>query len=442
LGRYTLVRPLGSGGMATVWEATHGPLALRVAVKVLRHDLARDAVARQRFLREAAAAARVRHPHTVEVLDVGGDEDGAAYFVLECLDGETLASRLSRTKSMPLEEALDALLPIFAAVASAHRAGVIHRDIKPSNVFLARAEDGLLVPKVLDFGISKLTVTDAGAHRTDTSEVFGTPSYMAPEQLRSAKSATPKSDQYALAVVLYECLSGERPFDGDTHVALYQSIIEGAPRPLRSLSPSIPERVDRAICRALSALADERFATVDGFARALLDDASPAARFRWGSVFSSPGAAAPIEAHPTNDGPTVTKVASAPRSAPRRAPLIAATLSAVVIGWIVLRMLPGQRVWSVADRPPAPVIAPRSEDVTDVDARAITVDAAVEERSIATQATVDSGSRAANGPRVAPTRAAVASPDAGPARDAVVERPDAATRDANALSTGTNSMPF
>jgi hypothetical protein len=283
LGRYEIGRALGRGGMGAVYEAVHRDLRKHVAVKVLANSLSNDEVARQRFLREGEAASRIRHPHVVDVTDVG-TEGEHTYLVMELLEGEDLSSRIQRG---PLEtqEAVDILLPVLAGVHAAHQEGIIHRDLKPENIFLARQRIGGLVPKVLDFGVSKLATDGNAMKLTGTAAVFGTPFYMPPEQVRGARQADQRSDEYALGVVLYEALTGRRPYDGDNVYAVLHAIGAGQfPRP-RELRPQIPDALEAAILRAMSLEPAHRFPSVAAFGAALLPFAGETTRAVWGATF-------------------------------------------------------------------------------------------------------------------------------------------------------------
>ncbi len=209
LAQYKIIDLLGEGGMGAVYEALDESLDRHVAIKTLLSEVAQDPESRKRFFREGKAAAKLRHPHVVEVYGVG-IEDEIPYLVMELLDGESLAALLDREKKLRSERAIDILVPVMSALVVAHQEGVIHRDLKPDNIFLQKTRAKTVVPKLLDFGISKVT----GAHNsriTHTSALMGTPYYMAPEQARGSKEVDPKIDQWAMGVILYESLAGERP---------------------------------------------------------------------------------------------------------------------------------------------------------------------------------------------------------------------------------------
>jgi eukaryotic-like serine/threonine-protein kinase len=293
LGRYEIRKALGRGGMGTVYEALHRDLKKRVAVKVLTPSLAGSEEARLRFLREGEAASRIRHPHVVDVTDVGTAGD-LTYLVMELLSGEDLASRLARDGALPVPVAVDLLLPVCAGVAAAHDEGVTHRDLKPENIFLSRPSHGGVHPVVLDFGVSKLANPSAGALAlTGTAATFGTPFYIPPEQLRGARQADHRSDQYALGVVLYECVTGKRPFQGESVYALLKAIGDGnCPRP-RDVRPDLPPAADAAIVRAMQLDPALRFPSTRAFAAALLPLASQGGQLLWGPAFASAAGAQP-----------------------------------------------------------------------------------------------------------------------------------------------------
>src|SRR4051794_11411041 len=285
LGKYSIIRLLGAGGMGAVYEATHTEIGKKVAIKVLSPLIAAVPGARARFLREAQLTSRVRHPHIVDVADMGSD-GGYTYLVMEFLHGEDLAQRLERLGPVGIEELADIMLPVCSAVAAAHAAGVTHRDLKPQNIFLAAGTRRVL-PKVLDFGISKGNdaVTQAGT-LTGTGAMIGTPYYLAPEQILDSKSAGSASDQYALGIILYECLTGKRPYDGDNLFVVFQGIVGGTPRRPRELRPEVPPELEEVTLRAMKSDPKLRFPTIEDFGRALLPFASGRARVIWEEAFS------------------------------------------------------------------------------------------------------------------------------------------------------------
>jgi serine/threonine-protein kinase len=210
--RYRVERLLGEGGMGQVYVGRHVVIDKPVAIKVLRSEHAASEELRERFLMEAQAAARLRHPHVINVTDFGATPSGTPFFVMELLEGHELASELrAHPRGMPWATAARVILEVAEAVHAAHAAGVIHRDLKPENVFLARMRSGAPIAKVLDFGIAKV----ASRHITKTGIIYGTPEYMAPEQARG-EQLDPRADVYALGCMLWEMTTGNAPLRGAT----------------------------------------------------------------------------------------------------------------------------------------------------------------------------------------------------------------------------------
>jgi serine/threonine-protein kinase len=196
-GNYFIVRQIGSGAMGVVYEATHALLKKRVALKTLQPIHASIPESRARFVREGESAARICHPNVIDVTDVGTEGD-VPFLVMEFLEGEDLAALLKREGPLSLERIASLLLPVLAAVETAHRNGVVHRDLKPQNIFLAKTPAGAIQPKVVDFGMSKILSDINAANLTATGEYLGTPYYMSPEHIKGGKHVTPSSDQYSL----------------------------------------------------------------------------------------------------------------------------------------------------------------------------------------------------------------------------------------------------
>jgi eukaryotic-like serine/threonine-protein kinase len=232
-GRYRLVRRIGVGGMGEVWEADDTVLGRRVALKVLVQELADDARATSRFVREARATAKLTHPNVTRVYDFGRD-GGVPYLVMEFLEGETLADRLAGGP-MPPAEAARICAAVADALEAAHSRGIIHRDIKPGNVLLTSAGE----VKVMDFGIA--AAADE-THSTTGSGLYGTAAYISPERA-AGQAATPAADVYSLGAVLYELLTGRPPFIGDSPVLVVRAHLQEQPRPVRELAPWVPVRL-------------------------------------------------------------------------------------------------------------------------------------------------------------------------------------------------------
>jgi eukaryotic-like serine/threonine-protein kinase len=266
--RYRVVRVLGRGGMGLVAEARNVITDKRVAVKWLHAEVASDPEMSQRLVREATAASRIRHPNVVDVYDV--IRDGAAIIlVMELLEGEPMRALLERRPSIPA--LLAVLLPAMRGVCEAHQQGVIHRDIHPGNIFLARESDGVVTPKVLDFGISKIGSEAAKQAPTLTRSgiTMGTPLYMSYEQLISARDVDARTDVYSFGVVLYEGLTGQVPYDGENFAAIAMQIVNGQPVPPRELRPDLAPELERIVLRAMARNREDRIATLDELARSL-----------------------------------------------------------------------------------------------------------------------------------------------------------------------------
>jgi eukaryotic-like serine/threonine-protein kinase len=232
-GKYGLLRLLGEGGMGSVWVAENMSLKANVALKLIRADVA-ESSANERFLSEARLAARLQHAAIVRVFDFGKTEHDEPYIVMELLEGETLGQRLGRLGALDPQELCQTLLPIIDGLHSAHGHGVIHRDLKPDNVFIAKSDGGGVQPKLLDFGIAKLR-GESAFHTTKLTQagtLVGSPDYMSPEQARGETDLDPRSDVWALCVLIYECLVGKPPFHGDNYNALLWAIIHDDPVPI------------------------------------------------------------------------------------------------------------------------------------------------------------------------------------------------------------------
>ena len=267
--RYRIAELLGKGGFGAVFEARDTSLERDVALKVLLRVTDDQALAR--FLREARATAALSSEHVATIYEVGSTADGP-YIVMERLRGCDLQDELDDKHHLPVADAVDHLLQAALGIAHAHARGIIHRDIKPRNLFLARRDDGTTLLKVLDFGIAKSTATDL----TQTGTTLGTPRYMAPEQLRSARTVDVRTDVWALGVVLYELLCGKPIFDGDTATELAVAIVIDPHVPLRTRKPELPAALEAIVDRCLAKDPDERYADVHALAVALAPFATAA----------------------------------------------------------------------------------------------------------------------------------------------------------------------
>ncbi|HEY2735682.1 MAG TPA: serine/threonine-protein kinase, partial [Polyangiales bacterium] len=277
--KYRIERLIARGGMGAVYAATHLVSGKRVALKWMLPTLGQIAGARERFIGEACATARIDHPNIVDIYDVGNDA-GSIYLVMEYLHGETLSDRMERDGLTP-EQAISLLMPAFRGVAAAHAHGVIHRDLKPENIFLCcTAEGEPLEPKVLDFGISKISGVESQNHSlTRSGAVLGTPYYMSPEQVRGARDVDERADVYAFGVMLYEALTGQRPFDAETYNQLILKIATETPEPMHALNPLIDEKLIAIVERAMVRDPALRFPSIESLALAL-EPFGAGARFR------------------------------------------------------------------------------------------------------------------------------------------------------------------
>jgi serine/threonine protein kinase len=288
LNNYVIQACIGRGAMGVVYRAQHSLLKKQVALKVMSATLLTSTDARHRFFREAQAAAAVKHPHVVDILDVGVAQ-GTPYLVMELLEGIDLEKQLEARSPLSNAELVALALPLIAALGAAHDAGVVHRDLKPGNIFLARGSDGVPVPKLLDFGVSKFSGFKAeDLAMTPFDQLLGSPLYLPPEALQGARELTPLSDQYSLAVVLYECITGKPPFACESLLTLLNAISASEFAPPRQIAPETSPAVERAILRAMSADPSQRFEHIRDLGQALLADADLRTRALWNPSFGLP----------------------------------------------------------------------------------------------------------------------------------------------------------
>jgi eukaryotic-like serine/threonine-protein kinase len=265
-GDYRVVRLIGEGAMGGIYEARQLRLDKRVAIKVMTRELAVNGDALLRFHREAEITSQLGHPNIISVFDFGTTQSGQPYLVMEYLEGEDLATRLHRKKTLPLRATVRITKQVASALAETHAKGVVHRDLKPANLFLVRVQ-GEDFAKVLDFGISK--VRAASTALTNASMLMGTPMYMAPEQAKGESELDHLIDQWALACIAFEMLAGRPPFVGDDTAALLYQVVHEAPPRLSNFVKDLPAEVEQVVLRALSKPPGERFPDVTTFARAL-----------------------------------------------------------------------------------------------------------------------------------------------------------------------------
>lgn len=250
-GRYRVDRPLGHGGMGVVVAATHVELQRPVALKFLAPELV-DGPLTERFLREARVVGQLRSEHVARVFDFGFHRERYPYMVLELLEGKDLAQLEREKGSLPVPEAVDYVVQALRGLAEAHAAGIVHRDLKPDNIFVTKRVNGSTLVKLLDFGIAKTTSdTEGDRSLTLASAVMGSPFYMAPEQMRSARLADARSDIWSMGVILYQLLAGQLPFDGESVMDIGIAVSTLAPRRLLSLRPALDPALAAVVMRCL-----------------------------------------------------------------------------------------------------------------------------------------------------------------------------------------------
>jgi serine/threonine-protein kinase len=368
--KYRVDAVIGVGGMGVVLAVTHLQLQEPYAIKFLLPKTALDLEVVARFIREARAAVRIKSEHIARVSDVGQREDGVPYIVMEHLVGQDLGAVVAERGPLPISEAVEYVLQACEGIAEAHALGIVHRDLKPANLFLTRRSDGLPFVKVLDFGISKIQDADAKSPTlTDTKSVFGSPAYMSPEQIRSAKNVDARTDVWALGVILHELLTGRMPFLGDTAAALLAAISADEPEPVRVRRPDVSPELEDVVRRCLVKSPDARVASVADLAAALDPFKSEASIASLGRIrrLSGPPGATPSVPAPARSAPRsspitfgatdapVTRAATRPRS---KLPafvvvLVGVALACGAIGYLSSRFT-RSTVTSVVAQPPPP----------------------------------------------------------------------------------------
>ena len=320
--RYEIRELIGEGGMGAIYRAVDTRLGRTVALKVVRAARLGSSTgdqARQRFLRETLAISKVDHRNVVRVLDFGFADD-TPYLAMENLRGRDLVRVLKETADpLPIVEVVDVMLGVCAAIRACHEAGIIHRDLKPSNVFLCE-DDSERVVKILDFGVSKPAIA---SDLTGDGQIVGTPQYLAPEQLDG--KAVPQTDQYAIGVMLYLCLTMALPYRDHAGLGLLRAIFVGKFEPPRALRAELPEKLEGIILRAMRAAPEERFESVHALGRAQWEFASPRAHEQWRAYYLDDLLRAPPKAS-THAMPLIEAMARGLAATPVRTPgAVAAT---------------------------------------------------------------------------------------------------------------------
>ncbi|UJR82339.1 serine/threonine-protein kinase [Sandaracinus amylolyticus] len=384
IDRYVIEAELDAGGFGQVFRARHGVTGRAVALKLLHPSREASLDVVERFLREARILSAIASPHVVQVLDAGISEDRKIFLAMELLEGESLAKRIQRTGPLPMREAIVVARQILAGLAAAHAAGVVHRDLKPANVFLARGHDGSETTKVLDFGISKSRSRGQESVITMTGAVLGTPHYMAPEQLHGARDVDGRADLYALAVCLYEMLSGKLPYSATTIDSLIAQRLTEPPTPLAAHAPHLPRALLAIIDRGLARDPDARFRTPAELDAALttlemaaLPPTTPPAMLAPAAVSTRPitpgavaspyashrpaasiGASAVMMPSPIGPAPSHATVAPAPARNGMLLVMLGSALAVIVLLVLALAGVIAAFVWSRSSAPPAPVVTP------------------------------------------------------------------------------------
>jgi serine/threonine protein kinase len=372
-GKYRIDRILGAGGMGVVVAARHIRLDEHVAIKFLLPEMMEHGEAVARFEREARAAVKIKSEHVARVSDVGTLENGAPYMVMEYLQGSDLADWLRQRGPLPIEQAVDFLLQASEAIAEAHSLGIVHRDLKPANLFVIRRPDGSTSVKVLDFGISKMRGSSASVPDvsiTKTSTMMGSPLYMSPEQMQSAKDADHRADIWALGIILQELLTGASPFIADTVPELVAKILSTPPPSLRARRPDAPEGLERVILTCLEKDRNRRFGSVADLALALAPYAPRHSRLSierisgvmreagFGASTVLPPSSNPVESAGGDGTQASWGRTSAPRSRTGVTLLLAASVSAVLAAgaFLLLRKPTSEASTAPTSALPSPLV--------------------------------------------------------------------------------------
>jgi serine/threonine protein kinase len=451
-GKYRIERLLGAGGMGVVVAAQHLQLDHWVAIKFLLPEALRNPEAVARFAREARAAVKIKSEHVARVIDVGTLDSGAPYMVMEYLEGVDLAARVRERGPLGLEEAVDFVLQACEALAVAHALGIVHRDLKPSNLFCVRHPDGLESIKVLDFGISKVTNpggASSDAQMTRTHSVFGSPLYMSPEQMLSARDVDARTDLWALGAILYELLAGKSPFEGETLPEVYARISTQPPVPLLNHRPDTPTGLQQVVLKCLEKDRARRYSNVAELALALSPFAPRRSRVaveRISRVIQTAGLSGePLVPPPSSESPRTPGVEQTKASWGQTTPAAGRSLKlrAVMVGAFGVAVAIGVAIWrEVVTVPPTTPATSAMLGSSSVTRPSVAVDptagsppavvpAVSEPLPSASASTPRPRLRGFSQPRFAPPKVASAvaappakPPTANPARPATASPPD------------------
>jgi len=337
-GRYVVERRVGEGGMGLVYLGVHRDIDKRVAVKVLRDDLSRRPEVVARFRQEAKSASRIGHEHIVDIFDFGETARGASYFVMEFLEGEDLGRLLGRESTLEAARACAIVVQCCRALSAAHEKGIVHRDIKPENIFLTKRDGVDDFVKIVDFGIAKMSdiETDGAPGRklTKTGMIFGTPEYMSPEQA-AGKELDHRVDIYALGVILFECLAGRVPFEGDTFMGVLTQHLFAELPPIEAVNPEarVSAELELVIRKALAKDPDDRYQDTDELAEALVYALD--GRLSPATALAPPAAVLPRSLRDLDEVPR--------RKSSRWTWAAALAVGAAALGWVGFGQTSGQR---------------------------------------------------------------------------------------------------
>jgi tRNA A-37 threonylcarbamoyl transferase component Bud32 len=357
-----------------VYDAHHVNVNKRLAIKVLRPEVVAQPDTLARFRQEARSASSIGHPNIIAIEDFVALNDGTVYLAMEYLEGEPLGARMRKTPPLGVIKAVELMLPVCDALFAAHQKGIVHRDMKPDNIFLAE-KGGQRVPKILDFGIAKVSGEEGALNLTRTGAIFGTPLYMSPEQA-SGSPADHRTDIYSTGVILYELLTGRVPFKADSAVQVLSAHIATNPPPPSSVAPerNISPALEAVILRALAKQADERQASMQALAEELR--AAIAADAHAPMVAPAPPvAASPVAASPATARVAPSSTTPSPSGRGWIAPvaIVGAVVIAAVIGLVLLRRPPPEppRLAAIAPGPPKEAVQPAEPPAAPAPAKAV-----------------------------------------------------------------------
>ena len=358
-GKYRVERVLGHGGMGVVVAARHVVLDQRVALKLLLPAAVGSGHRRERFLREARAAAKLESDHVVGVSDIGELDNGGLFIVMEYLEGSDLSELVAARGPLPVGEAVDHVLEALEGIGDAHARGIVHRDLKPANLFLARRGDGSTSLKVLDFGIAKSTDDESARRDLTTSSVsfMGSPAYMSPEQIRSARDVDARAALWAMGVVLHEVLTGTRPFTADSAGAVFAKILEREPLAPCGVRPDLPADLEAIILRCLRKDPGERFQTASDLAAALAPFGRNPSK-SVGRLVTRGRAGAPDAAPSSSARAAAVEAAAASVRTPQTEPRAQARLTYFLAGVLLVLGIGGVGVVLARTGGRAPIAAP------------------------------------------------------------------------------------